>query len=264
MRSVDGFQTVDEITQADLKLKPEGKLFDFADIHIAEHQPDLLKHDVYLAQKRVQNRLVLGGDVLNAESLSPFPKQPRLTLTQIEGEIDAVIKELIKPCGEQIDAVVWGNHEERLFRNEKSSVDVLSGHLSIGSEITRVNPETTIADLGRGIRINLTCGSQIYRLYMAHGRGHSRYMYWTEFDRARSLFPGMDVYLLHHSHQYNHQIQRWINPDKTLGRALYIRGGAYTPYLPYQEKMLLPPSDVGAVVLQFHPRKHRVHIDFTR
>jgi len=253
-----------DVTQATLDLKPEARLFDFGDIHIAEHKLSFLDHDLHLLTKDARNQAMLGGDLINAESLAPFPSQPKNTLMQIEGEMEMLLNQVVNKVGTQISMVVWGNHEERLFRKEKSTVDILSGHLSIKERITRLNPSATVADLYRGIMGFITCGSQEYQIYIAHGSGHLRHMYWSEFDRAREVFPNMDVYVLHHAHQYNFQVHRWINPNKTLGRALYIRGGTYTPYMPYMEKMLLPPAELGAITLKFHPRKHRITFQFSR
>ena len=263
-RKIDGEQEIEGIIQTTIKIKPKDRLFDFADIHIAEHEAQFLKRDMTLLKKSEGNKAILGGDLINAQSLSPFPHQPKITLNEVEGEIEVLMTSFIRKCGEQIYGVVWGNHEERLFRNQKSSVDILSGHISVKEELEKMNPEVTVAELFRGIMLFVECGNQTYKIYFAHGRGHNRYLYWTEFDRAQTVFPNMDVYILHHSHQYNFQIHRWINPDKTLGKALYIRGGAYTPYLPYMEKMLLPPAELGAVTLKFHPNKHRIFFDFTR
>lgn len=260
----NGEQIIEGLIQTEITMKPNERLFDFGDIHVAEHKKSFLFKDIAKLRKNSGNKALLGGDLLNAESLSPFPKQPKLTLDELEGEIEMLMNDFIKKCGEQVYAVVWGNHEERLFRNQKSAVDILSGQISIANELKRLNPEVTVAELFRGITIFVHCGTQEYKLYMAHGKGHSRYLYWSEFDRARQVFPNLDVYLLHHSHQYNFQVHRWINSNKTLGKALYIRGGAYTPYLPYMEKMLLPPAELGAVTLKFHPKKHRIYFDFTR
>jgi len=256
---------IEEIVYGTLKLPPKGELYDLSDMHIPEHNRDKLKAIIRHISHKPKNRFItMGGDNIDAYLLNGFANKPRRTLQDIEGELQ-MLMEITKPILSQITSIHFGNHEERLFKGVKQgSPDVLTGIFSYTEKIKEENPNVIVAPLGRGIRLDVLTEDQTYKIYQAHSRGHKRYMYWTEFDRAMALFPNQDVFLFRHSHEYNAIIHRYIKPNNTMGRALYVRCGAYTPYLPYMEKMLLPPSDVGSVILKFNHKYHSLpKVDFT-
>lgn len=256
---------IEEIKYGKIVLPPNGKIYDISDTHIPEQNTKILEKVIrHIAKKPKERKVLKGGDLIDAYLLNPFANTPKIKFEDIEGELQTLMR-ITKPILSQIVAINWGNHEERLFRGVKQgSADVLQGVFSFTDKVRDENPDVVVAPLGRGVRLDIECGEQTYEMYMAHSRGHKRYMYWTEFNRAIALFPNQDVFLFRHAHEYNVQIHRYIKPDRTIGRTMFIRGGTYTPYLAYAEKFLLPPSDVGSVTLQFDPKKHRLPIvDFT-
>lgn len=197
--------------------------------------------------KHPEYRIGLNGDIIDNPQVSNLPSDKIISIDKCLEETS----KMLKPIYSQITCMDWGNHEERTFREpfgKGLAPNKLYGHFSLATEIQDVNPEAVYAPLMKGIHLNIETPVKSYSLLMKHG---FRIVPFKEYDECLRTYQDLDVIMISHTHRPFVAPFCKINDDGTLKQGWFVRGGALTSWLPYQEKKNLPPSPLAFVKIPF-------------
>ena len=188
-------------------------------------------------------KVFLGGDQLDCGQISNQPnKKPK----SIEENL-ANFEKHFKALYPQIDGMVQGNHEGRLFRCWLGSgklPDLVTGHHSMATDIQAENPNLIFADIDRGIHLDVETSEDTLHWLMAHGR-KAGISADSEFQDQLKIYRNLDASFLGHTHSPTYKPAAQINPDGIVAKFAAIRGSAFTSFPPYQEARNLPPCRLG-------------------
>ena len=188
-------------------------------------------------------RIFLGGDQIDCAQVSNQPnKRPK----SIEDNLENFATHF-KPLYPQIDGMVQGNHEGRLFRCWLGSgklPDLVTGHHSMANDIQQENSNLIFADIDRGIHLDVETSDQTLHWLMAHGRkaGTSAD---SEFQDQLKIYRNLDASFLGHTHSPSYKPEAQIDTDGKIANFCAVRGSSFTSFPPYQEARNLPPCRLG-------------------
>jgi predicted phosphodiesterase len=189
-------------------------------------------------------KVLLNGDYIDCGQFSNHPTAE--PIRSVESEV-AETSNILRPIMPQIYGMVQGNHEERMFREPQGkgvATNILYGHYSIAKEIEEKNDKFIYAPLLRGLHLNLNTVNGQEHWILKHGHRAGNTAHFAEFEKMIGLYPDVSAIILGHTHTPFIAPRFQINSDKTMKKVWFIRGGAYTSWLPYQEKNDLPPAPV--------------------
>lgn len=232
-----------ELIKATIEMK-NGAYILFGDLHHGNQGVGEIAREVRAIRhikKHPEYRVGLNGDIIDNPQTSRLPTDKIISLDEC---LDITHKRL-KPIFPQIDCMDWGNHEERTFREpfgKGLAPNKLYGHFSLAEAIQQVNPNATYAPLMRGIHLNLVTPIKSYNILMKHGFRAGMTSDFKEYYECLQLYQDLDVICISHTHRPFIAPFCKVRDDGTLKRGWFVRGGAFTSWLPYQEKKNLPPS----------------------
>lgn len=237
-----------ELVKSELDIQ-NGALVLLGDLHHGNQSPS----DQFLEQKALNYlnkhkdyRIALNGDLIDNPQMSKLPTEK---VTSVDEEL-AITSERLKPLYDQIDCVCWGNHEERTFREpfgKGVAQNTLYGHFSLAEEIKDVNPMLKYAPLMRGIHLQLHTPREVASVLIKHGCKAGVTRHFTEFEECLQIYQDVDYIMISHTHRPFIAPFCKIVSDGTVKQGWFIRGGAFTSWLPYQENRNMPPSTIGFV-----------------
>jgi hypothetical protein len=189
-------------------------------------------------------RTFLGGDQIDCAQLSNLPTQHKPK--SIEENLIGFGKHF-KPLYPQIEGMVQGNHENRLFRcslGKGMLPDLVTGHYSIKADIQTKNPNLIFAEIDRGIHLDLETREGTLHWLLAHGRkaGMSAD---SEFSEQLKIYRDLDASFLGHTQAPSLKPLTQMNSDGKVTDIWAVRGSAFTSFPPYAEARNLPPCPLG-------------------
>lgn len=200
--------------------------------------------------KHPKDKVFMNGDIFDCSQVSNHPSSE---VTSIEEEINETTK-ILKPIYSQINAICWGNHDERIFREpfgKGVASNILYGHFSIAQSIKEKNPDLTYAPLMKGINMQIHTQKRDYELLLKHGRRAGGNAHFGEFEEVMGVHNNLDIIAMGHTHRPFISPRCSIDPEGKAKVTWFVRTGAFTSWLPYQDKMNLPPTPPAFIEIPF-------------
>jgi len=246
---------MDEVYVIELPLKkgkPYAEVMFKGDIHLGH--PDFsyghLKRYLKLLRDNKHIRIVGMGDYIEAVEFSPsFLQEPTLRTRE---QIELLIK-LFEPIKDQIIALLYGNHDERIQKAMKMAIDLLEHiTLKLGKpNIVRGRPQ-------KGLLLVFKVGNQTYPVYVHHSKTGA--IIHADTQLRRTSMNWMVPLLVHgHTHRKGWQPRTFFSvtmvngqPMRSVLRQFWLSSGAFLRYPSYAEARSYPVTDIGAPIIRFY------------
>jgi predicted phosphodiesterase len=201
-------------------------------------------------------KVLINGDYIDCQQYGHHPNAE--SFKSVDEELIET-SNILKPIMPQIYGITQGNHEERIFREPSgrgNTPNTLYGHFSLAKDIQeKYNDQMVYAPLGRGVHINLNTLNGEQYWVMKHGHKAGKTTQNVEFDNMAALYPDVSAIILGHTHNPSVSMRHKVLHDKNKSFTWFIRGGAYTSWLAYQEKHDLPPAPVCCIKMTLNNGK---------
>jgi len=246
---------LDDTHVIDLPLKegkPYAEVMFMGDLHIGhtEWSEGHFKRYLKLLEEHKNIRVVGMGDYIEAEDLSNYlPDTEIRTKEQIK-----LFYKYFEPIKDQLLALLYGNHEERIQRATKNVIDLLELLcLKLGkSDIVRGRPQ-------KGILLVFKVGEQIYPVYVLHSSTGA--IIHADTQLRRSSLNWLVTLIVHaHNHAKGWYKPRTFftltivdgKPMRAVMRQYWLSSGTFLRYAGYAEKKSYPVTDIGAPIVRFY------------
>lgn len=208
-----------------------------ADVH---NNFKYLKEQVNLIKSNPSWKVVINGDFFDADQYSNFPTNKVLPL---EETINESIR-IMNPIFNQTIAYVWGNHEERVFRNP-SGKGIMPNPFQVFFNAWRnINESVVICEPMSSLIIN----ANNKRIIFKHGHKAGKNMGIIEFNDILETTEGIDAIVLSHTHLPMHAT-RCRSDNGKLQHIDCIRTTSGVLFSPYQDRGNMYVSPLGLTKL---------------
>lgn len=236
-------------SESDLILVPIG------DLHIGDKcsRLDLVRQAINYVKHRDNARVVLLGDILNVATKTSPGAGPFDQNMDTTDQIKLAV-ELFSPIKDQIITSLTGNHCDRLSNH--AGLDI--------AELLALSLNVPYG--GFSSVINLTVGKQAYTVYLTHGHGGgtTKSGVLNAIKKLANIYPGADVYLRGHSHQFMVVPERTFTGDNGQicpRDRYYVDTGSFTDYLgSYAERANYQPVIPSCWSIKFSAKRHNIKI----
>jgi len=234
------------------KKKPYAEVIFMGDLHLG-HPSFAFNHFmkyIKLVEGNPHIRVVGMGDYLEATEFAPnFLNESRLRTRE---QIEVLIK-VLEPIKDQIAALLYGNHDERIMKNNKMAVDLLE-FITLKMrkpDIIRGKPQT-------GLLLVFKVGKQIYPVYVLHSKTGAIVHSDTQLRRT-SMSWNVPLLVHGHTHQKSWSDKTFFsvttvngNPMRSINRQYWLSSGAFLRYPSYAQIRSYPVTDIGAPIIRFY------------
>ncbi len=177
------------------------EILPLADFHIGDSLSDweLIQNLLKRVEERPNCYCILGGDLMDTAIASSIGDTYAANIQPME-QLKFCVK-LFEPIKDKILAVVGGNHESRVYKNDGLDMtQVMCSQLGIGARYSA----TTVmlfARVGKDVETRHNNRPIVYRIYVAHGSGGGR-KEGSKIQRLVDLseIVDADLYICAHTH----------------------------------------------------------------
>jgi len=234
------------------KRKPYAEVIFKGDLHIGHPAFSFghLRRYLKMLKENPHIRVVGMGDYLEATEFSPnFLNESRLRTRE---QVSVLIK-LWEPIKEQIVALLYGNHDERIMRNNKMAIDLLEYiTLKLG------NKNIILGKPQSGLLLIFKVGEKVYPVYVLHSKTGA--IIHSDTQLRRTSMSWMVPLLVHgHTHRKGWQDKTFFTvtmvngrPMREIVRQYWLSSGAFLRYPSYAKIRSYPVTDVGAPIIRFY------------
>lgn len=235
------------------KRKPYAEVMFMGDLHVGHPEFSFghIKRYLKLIQDNPHLRIVGMGDYLEATEFANNFLDESILRTK---EQIAVLIKLWEPIKEQIIALLYGNHDERLMKKLKMAVDLLEYiTLKMGreKEIIRGKPQS-------GLILVFKVGNQIYPVYVLHSKTGAIVHPDTQLRRT-SMNWAIPLLVHGHTHRKGWQDRTYFTitnvngkPMREILRQYWLSSGCFLRFPSYARIRSYPVTDIGAPIVRFY------------
>lgn len=234
------------------KKKPYAEVMFVGDLHLGHPQFAFnhFRKYVNLIKENPHMRVVGMGDYLEATEFAPnFINESRLrTREQVE-----ILMKVLEPIKNQISALLYGNHDERVMKSNKMVIDLLE-HITLkmnAPNIIRGKPQT-------GLLLVFKVGKQYYPTYVLHSKTGAIVHSDTQLRRT-SMSWSVPLLVHGHTHQKSWSDKTFFSvtmvngkPMRSVNRQYWLSSGAFLRYPSYAVIRSYPVTDIGAPIIRFY------------
>ena len=222
----------------------------------AHNNLDYIKWFVKEVQKHDNVYVVINGDLWDADQYSTHPTLTTKSLSQSVQEV----KTILLPIADKIIGFVWGNHEERCFR-QASGKGTMPSYFDIFFEAIKAkNPNFQCAKPMQSLIVEVTVKGKFYRVLFKHGKSAGKNFGIIEFRDVLDVNDKVDAVVLSHVHLPMHIIVKLVSTQSIEeeendgeNRLVHlIRTTAGVGFIPYQDKGNMYVSPLGMTRLTFN------------
>lgn len=240
----------------------EVSILPIADLHLGDIRSDFKRIQGYLDLLRETPNAftILNGDLMDAAIQSSIGDTYGATLQPME-QLSQCVK-LFEPIKEKILAVLPGNHELRIYRQDGLDLtQIMCNQLGIGERYAETG---ALLFIRVGKSTHDTRKKIAYTIYATHGAGGGR----TEGAKIKRLsdlasIVDADIYLHSHTHLpaiFRQAYYRVNMGNSSVAKAdkLFINTGAALEYGGYAETQGLKPTSLETPVIRLDGTRKRM------
>jgi predicted phosphodiesterase len=200
--------------------------------------------------------VMINGDLWDADQYSSHPTLKVKSLADSVNEI----RDILFPIADKIIGFVWGNHEERCFRNPSGKGTMPSYFDVFFNAIKAKNPDFQYATPMQSFIVEVTVKGKLYRILFKHGKSSGKAFGIIEFRDVLEVNDKVDVIVLSHVHLPMYMPVKLaaiksIEEEEESGNdriVHFVRTTAGEPFFAYQDKGNMFVSPVGLTKLIFN------------
>jgi len=205
--------------------------------------------------KRTRLAVVLMGDLIETDKA--FMSQYMIEDVKIRTyeQLAGVIQQL-NPVKDNCLAAVWGNHEERLIRSEKTKRMLEFLEIDFYEEtLKRLNPNIIVGGFSRGLLLNIKVKNQNYVVRVNHGSYGGYRQPELQNKRESRNYPTVGLIAMGHTHQMFWRDHVYLGMDKdhrTVAIQHWLGTGTMLRYPSYAERKGYPINIMGCPIVKLY------------
>ena len=227
------------------------------DTHIGHRNCDLayLKTVLDAIPRQPNHRILLMGDLIDVGIKSSIGASVYENDTDVTGQLEDIV-ELLRPLAPQIDGMVAGNHELRLFKE-------------VGMDISRIiSRELKTPYMKYSGVVTYSLGKRSYDINFFHGKSGGSVENSLRKVKDMTHKVVADIYLMGHTHQKAYTTRQLKRVDARNGKVnedtqyFVLTGHCLSYDDSYADQMNLEISTKGFPVIALHRdvKKKRIEV----
>jgi len=244
----------DEVASGTIDLKPKGKdnfiyVVFLGDLHVGhkDFSGEYLQKAISIVERLAKKHtvaIVLMGDLIETEGDWQSSYMIDDTTLRLKAQIETVLSYL-NPVKDLVVTCIWGNHEERLVRDNKTKkiFDALEIN-PLKIMVDKLNGNVILGEPQRGLTLNIKTGNKEYGIRLLHGKYGGYKRPELQFEREGMGYPTVSLIAMGHTHQKLWRekimfipedgkraiaIQYWLNTGTCLRNPAYAEAKSYSP-----------------------------------
>jgi predicted MPP superfamily phosphohydrolase len=217
---------------------------------------DYIQSVVNEVQKHDNWFVMINGDLWDADQYSTHPTLKTKSLSESVNEV----RDILFPIADKIIGFVWGNHEERCFRNPSGKGSMPSYFDVFFNAIKAKNPNFQYATPMQSFIVEITVKGKLYRIMFKHGKSAGETFGVTEFRKVLEVNDRLDVVVLSHVHIPMYMVVKLVATKSIEEEEItkddrivhFVRTTAGIPFFDYQDKGNMFVSPLGLTKLIFN------------